>query len=129
MQQKYFPDNDSLWEKVGLPSCQVLAEVIHNSRLKFESLDAAQLLKHMLGLAHQQQPWVLCYLWYDPGVLGTEIHYKELDQFKENIGDNLTHFCGVSYQDLFNRISDLLGQDHSCYLKYLKDRYFKSNVV
>ena len=58
---KYFEKADT-WARarVELPGCQVLADEIRQNRAQFELLDVAQLLKHMLGLASNQQHWRLC---------------------------------------------------------------------
>jgi len=63
LSQKYFPVTGGLWEQVGLARAQRLAEEL---RPRWQHIDAAQLLKHMLGLGSETDaPISLLYLWYD----------------------------------------------------------------
>ncbi|MEP7247187.1 MAG: hypothetical protein ABI885_26365, partial [Gammaproteobacteria bacterium] len=55
---KYFDVGEAaggLWTSAGLPKCQKLAEAVHAKATRFRYLDAAQLLKHALGLATQHR--------------------------------------------------------------------------
>ena len=67
LKTQYFPESGGLWKEAGLPECQRLAEDLRDGLLRFELLDAAQLLKHMLGLARCRRRWTLTCLWYSPG--------------------------------------------------------------
>ncbi len=119
----YFHCGRTVWAAAGLVGCQAAAEDIRDGRLFFELLDAAQLLKHMLGLARSGHKWSLCYLWYNPGGLLADQHQKELLQFAQRIGNDSSHFTSLTYQDLFRRLCGLLGEEHAGYTGYLKDRY------
>jgi restriction endonuclease-like protein len=61
----YFPIGPGLWEKHGLLACEALARSLNDGAQTFARLDAAQLLKHILGLTHQNVAFTLLYLWYD----------------------------------------------------------------
>ena len=125
LKPKYFENGDA-WNGVALRGCQVLAEQLRQNRAQFEMLDVAQLLKHMLGLARNQQHWQLCYLWYDPGGPASDKHAKEIDTFRKQIGDDAKRFSSLKYQELFQRLSHFLGDQHLEYQEYLRDRYFGS---
>ena len=48
------------WTEVGLPEAQRLAEDLRDGKANnVQHLNVAQLLKHMLGLGRQKQPWLL----------------------------------------------------------------------
>jgi hypothetical protein len=49
---EYFPERAPLWSAVGLAQAQRLADAMRSGEEGFRYLDAAQLLKHMLGLAN-----------------------------------------------------------------------------
>src|SRR5258707_1392016 len=51
--QKYFPDGPGLWQARGLRQSQALAQAMGSGAKVFRHFDAAQLLKHALGLATQ----------------------------------------------------------------------------
>jgi hypothetical protein len=93
-------------------------------------LDAAQLLKHMLGLARwgldTTSAWRLCCLWYRPVGEAGALHALELDRFAEGIGDDRVHFDSMMYQEGFTRLVTALQEtnDHSAYIRYLATRYF-----
>jgi len=129
LKPKYFPEDRPLWEKVGLSGCQTLAERLKDRCIHFEFLDAAQLLKHMLGLAPNKQSWILCYLWYDPNGDMAKSHAEEIGEFVKAIGPDSAHFRAFTYQALFRRLSEWVGQDHSHYLSYLRERYFSDVAV
>ena len=129
LKPKYFHNKKALWEEVRLSGCQAMAEKLHSNPLQFKHLDAAQLLKHMLGLAKNRQNWVLCYLWYCPDDPIAKYHAEEVVQFTQGIGSDATKFSSLTYQELFKRISYLLGQEHSHYRSYLKDRYFSDTTT
>jgi hypothetical protein len=92
-------------------------------------LDVAQLLKHMLALAHNFRPgWTLCCLWFEvPGSLADQ-HRRELTDFTTQIGAD-TKFLALTYQELFAHMSPFVGQDDSEYMAYLRGRYISDAVV
>jgi len=120
---KYFEDDASLWRDRGLPACQWLAVDLQCGAERFRYLDAAQLLKHGLGLATQmQQQFALGYVYYDvPGAAGSA-HRAEVERFAERVGAELG-FRVWSYQALYAGLAATGGVDAS-YLAYLAARYF-----
>lgn len=124
LKPKYFPANRGLWADAGLPGCQVLAEHLRDGAVKFELLDAAQLLKHMLGLALSGQAWTLTCLWYGPEGSSSDLHARELTSFSERIGSDSAKFAALTYQVLFERILSLAGDNHEGWRSYLRRRYF-----
>jgi hypothetical protein len=117
----YFED-PGLWD--GMTRTRRLAEGIAAGTEPFETLGAAQLIKHLLGLKRQcgVGEFRLLYLWYEwPGEIA-EAHHLELERFSEAIDDELDFFA-LTYQRFFERF----GADeepHPGYLGYLEDRYF-----
>jgi hypothetical protein len=81
LKPKYFPLDRGLWRDAGLLGCQKVAEDLRDGQVRFEALDAAQLLKHMLGLALSGHSWTLICLWYDAGGSSSERHLEELGAF------------------------------------------------
>jgi hypothetical protein len=122
LKPKYFPPDRGLWRDAGLSGCQVLAEDLRDGRIRFEALDAAQLLKHMLGLALSGHPWTLICLWYAPGGLLSDRHSEELGEFSQALGVDSEKFSAITYQALFDRLA--LGPEHAEYAAYLRSRYF-----
>lgn len=113
-----------VWRNAGLNGCQKLAVKLTRTA-RFHFLDAAQLLKHMLGLAHSADGnWTLCYLWLDPGGEEAELHAQEITDFTRSIVDDASAFQAITYQVLFSRLSLAAGNEHGQYLAYLRDRYF-----
>ena len=129
LKPKYFPKGRGLWKDAGLLGCQSLAEDLRDGRARFEALDAAQLLKHMLGLALSGHDWSLVCLRYSPGGMAEEQHSKELKMFSQRIGPDSSRFLQLTYQSLFERLSNVLGEEHGAYRRYLRDRYFSSCVA
>jgi hypothetical protein len=104
----------------GLESWRRVAEEIDRGHLFFNSLHAAQLIKHVLGLARSYGPdaFALLYLWYRvPGPAG-DAHQAELDRFQETIGDAVD-FRTATYPDVFSRITDGLPG----WIEYVRRRY------
>ncbi len=118
----YFPDRPGLWEARGLPRCEQLARDLRDRSITFDYLDAAQLLKHALGLFTQEEQATLLNLWYDEGTEGHTLQ-QELAVFAEQVDPRLG-FRSFSYQELQHRIREISDSDH---VQYLDDRYF--NVV
>jgi hypothetical protein len=81
--RSYFPEDRSLWSECGLDECQKLAEDLSEGKVRFEHLNAPQLLKHMLGLGQCQVSWKLFCLWYGPPDTMTDNHMSELNKFAE----------------------------------------------
>lgn len=126
MAAKYFEDNRARWSNVGLPGCQALAGELGH-RIAFRRLGAAQLLKHILGLANdrrghtfQGRDLTLLYLWFDAGDTEADEHRQEIDAFRRRLDPGLD-FRVLTYQTLFERLAVVAETD---YIEYLRARYF-----
>ena len=129
LKPKYFSDGRSLWTEAGLPACQGVADDLRAGRHGYRVLDVAQLLKHMLALALSGYRWALCCLWFEiPGAVADQ-HRKELKEFTLQIGPEAAHFSAVTYQELFDRMTHVVGEEHAEYMAYLRDRYLSGVIV
>lgn len=112
-----------LWKDIS--NIHNLAESICPNDIKFSHLDAAQLIKHILGLKAEfgKDGFRLLYLWYD--VLGEEgaSHRREIEVFSEVMKVDGVKFLSMSYQELIVKLSNEHRQKHENYLKYLTERY------
>ena len=125
---KYFPDGSLLWSQAGLPRAQLLAAAMHAQERAFHHLDAAQLLKHMLGLAMAAPGQSsLYYLYFD--CLGHEssAHLAEIEAFADDIGSDMP-FYHASYQQFFSRLTAALGEEDRPYMDYVSQRYCQGAV-
>jgi hypothetical protein len=116
-----FPKVRSLWTDAGLPGCQAIAESLRQGQQDdfHNVLDAAQLLKHILGLALSGHKWLLCCLWFEvPGLLADQ-HRRELKTFTTKMGADAVHFSALTYQELFTRMLPFMGQENSEYIGYV----------
>jgi hypothetical protein len=128
LKSKYFRDGLGRWTEAGLPACQRIAEDLRSGHHCYRTLDVAQLLKHMLALAVSGHRWGLCCLWFEiPGTVADQ-HRKELKDFTSQLGPEAAHFSALTYQELFDRMTGLVGDEHAEYMAYLRDRYL-SRVV
>lgn len=137
----YFSDgrevDNGRWSQLGLSGCQALAESLRQKHC-YKHLDAAQLLKHMLGLANSKgtgkpmryEEWTLFYLWFNPGGPEADRHEEEIEQFTKavrrddgKVGDH-GEFRTTTYQKLFGKLSRKLDDSHEEYREYLAQRYF-----
>lgn len=118
----YFADADGLWDRLGLPAAQTLANAIRTGAAGFVYLDAPQLLKHMLGLAtHLGTGCSLVYVYLDQTGPESALHRAEVARFTDHIGPTLG-FRALSYQDLISRLSATEGVEPD-YLAYVGQRY------
>lgn len=94
------------------------------AQTNFQYLDAAQLLKHVLGLHRRfaASGFELLYLWYDvPGSTAADEHRAEVERFSQAISAEV-RFRSMTYQALFERLlPSIEGTD---YAAYLRSRYF-----
>ena len=128
--KKYLRSSPGLWTQQWLFCCQELAEEIgagkDGGKSLFQFLDAAQLLKHALGLAtiHDDR-FSLYYLYYDWPGERSEAHRDEIERFAARVGDEI-RFKALSYQDVYKQLRVLTPPDseYRDYLDYLRDRYF-----
>lgn len=123
--EKYFPRNGSLWAEVGLPGAQELAAALHDGRERFRHLDAAQLLKHMLGLGTAAPGrFTLHYLFYDWPSPQSRLHEEELTRFAQFVGRDAP-FSWSTYQDTIAALA-ANGAADQAYLGYLQRRYLSN---
>ncbi len=120
----YFPTGNGLWHDCALPRCQKIADRLHRRELQFEYLNAAQLIKHVLGLAQPSVgQFILFYLWYSVPSEEARQHGEEINAFADEIGSELD-FRALTYQELFSAARRDLGAEHAAYLSYVGERYF-----
>lgn len=136
LKQKYV-ENVSFWN--GLPNLYELAKEISPDDTKFQYLDAAQLIKHILGLKNNCDKYNSChkpksgrflrhnfrllYLWYDViGKDGVE-HRKEIEQFAEIAQRDNIKFSHITYQEVIMKLSKEFYEGNEDYLNYITDRY------
>jgi len=123
---KYFPAQSRLWDIAGLPRAQQLAGQLS---ARWEYLDAAQLLKHMLGLANDGEiPCTLLYLWYDTGLPDAAAHRSEITRFADLIAGDRIAFRARTYQEAYDAILDR-DQPVDGWYEYMKARYFDATTV
>jgi hypothetical protein len=119
---KYFPPDRELWTDAGCPRCQALALDIDAGRERFKHLHAAQLLKHVLGLARSAPAdWTLMYLYYDWPSRERDLHVAEVARFAARVGTEID-FRALTYQKVFAALCGAAGHDDYC--NYLRARYF-----
>lgn len=143
LKQKYV-ENHSFWS--GLPNLFELAKEISPDDNKFHYLDAAQLIKHILGLKKNSDEYNsnivqkhhveegkrnlvfkrnfhLLYLWYDVIGKGGNEHRKEIEQFAEIVQKDNIKFSHITYQEVIARLSKEFYDGNETYCDYLTDRY------
>ena len=123
----YFEDDEGRWATLGLPRCQSLAESVGRTEL-FHQLDAAQLLKHILGLGRCSNPSGrprLIYLWYACSHPDSRAHAAEVQRFAQLLDDKVG-FQALTYQELYRTVRDALEPGHCA---YLEARYFFEAVA
>lgn len=120
---KYFLQGAGVWAASGLPRCQALAEALQGGRVRMKWLNAAQLLKHALGLARAgAAEWTLLYLHYEHGGRESAAHAEELAQVRDALAGEVD-LAARSYQDCYAALrGDPAVSDG--YLRYLGERYF-----
>jgi hypothetical protein len=93
---------DHLW--AGIPNLRALAGELVDKPMTFQRLGAAQLIKHVLGLAREYGPagFRLVYLWYDFASGSAEQHRREVERFSEVAGQVIA-FEAMTYQDLHRK--------------------------
>jgi restriction endonuclease-like protein len=122
LKDKYFA-HGRVWEAAGLPLCQALAEDLQEGRERLKYLNAAQLLKHALGLAvNGLRTSALVYLYYDQPGREAVTHRAEVDRVVARLEPELD-FRVATYQTLFSALRGTPGLDRD-YVDYLARRYF-----
>ncbi|MGD0459900.1 MAG: hypothetical protein ABSC21_19395 [Terriglobia bacterium] len=118
---------DQLWR--GLERCRELAEAINTQPNLFNYLNAAQLLKHVLGLhrTFTTDQFELLYLWYDvPDSTVAGDHRAEVKKFSQTISTEI-RFRSVSYQEMFESL--LPSVKGTEYTRYLRSHYFPARTL
>jgi len=122
IKQQYIT-NTSFWN--GLPYLYELAKEISPNNNRFQYLDAAQLIKHILGLKkkHNKNGFLLLYLWYD--VIGKDSfeHLKEIEQFAEVAKKDNINFKHITYQEVIIKLAKEFYGGNESYCDYLTIRY------
>lgn len=117
--------NESLWTE--LPNLYDLAKQISPDNKLFKHLDAAQLVKHILGLSanyrEKRVKFRLLYLWYD--VLGEEgaEHRREIEQFASIAKKDNILFRHITYQEVIATLAKDYREGNEAYIDYLTERY------
>lgn len=124
--EKYFPEGEGLWTRVGLPKAQAVAERLRADPGLYKYLDAQQLLKHLLGLGQRRTSIDLLYLWFDPGDEAGRGHADEIGAFLADLEGLSVSVSALSYQAMYRRLAEQAGHEHQEYLAYLERRYFVS---
>jgi hypothetical protein len=120
---KKYIDETSLWN--GLSNLKALAGEISPANKKFEYLDAAQLIKHILGLTKTKtkKNFHLLYLWYDVIGENDAKHRKEIEQFADIVKKDKITFRHITYQEVIMRLSTEFYKGNERYCDYLTERY------
>lgn len=116
-------ESKSFWK--GITNLEKLGNKISPDNNKFKYLDAAQLLKHILGLkkAHNKSGFTLLYLWYD--VIGKDgaAHREEIEQFTTIAKSDGVTFRHITYQEVIVKLSKEFYVGNEDYVDYLSERY------
>jgi len=118
----YFAGGRELWAAYGLPGCQRLAEAMTAGEIGYRHLDAAQLLKHVLGLRKYYSKSELMLLWYQVDAPESEALAGEIEDFARRVDPELG-FRAITYQEVFDRLCHDPAAD-AAHLEYLRSRYF-----
>jgi hypothetical protein len=123
---RYFPLSTTLWADAHLTGAQQLAVRL---RPEWIRLDAPQLLKHMLGLAHDpDKPATLLYLWFDTGKPDAADHLREINLFAGAVAGDCVAFRAETYQSAFAKLGNGAGPIAGWHA-YMKDRYFTPSLA
>lgn len=109
----------------GLPHLLSLAQQFRPIGRLFTYLNAAQLIKHILGLnrAYGKRGFRLVYLWHAvPGTESVE-HEAEIARFKSYTEADNVQFSSLTYQELISRLFRECRQGNEEYVDYLTGRY------
>lgn len=111
-----------LWTE--LQHLKALATRLSPDDHEFRYLDAAQLIKHVLGLTRAfKQQFKLLYLYYDALSSDSARHEAEIDKFEQVAQQDKVEFRALSYQDLINNLANQHRTEHEAYIRYITARY------
>ena len=133
----------SLWKEI--PHIEKLANAIHAQNYQIENceikesievlrktkrLDAAQLIKHILGLRTdddkeilKNKEIILLYLWYDvPNSEEAKEHQEEIEAFASIAKADGINFRHITYQKVIEYLENYKNE-HKDYIDYLGKRY------
>lgn len=116
-------EHPQLW--ADLPNSRSLARRIEDEDREFDSLHAAQLLKHILGLKHAYglPGFRLLYLWCDvPGKAGVD-HEEEVQRFSQCVRQDGVHFQATTCQEVILNLAGQNRNNHGDCVDYLVERY------
>ncbi|MBZ5608328.1 MAG: hypothetical protein LAP38_08725 [Acidobacteriia bacterium] len=120
---KYFPAGLPVWTHHGLPRSAMIASALQSGSVSFGHLDAAQLLKHALGLQIRGAGrFTLCYLYVGDDAPEGSSHEAEILQFREAVSGDFP-FVPVSYQAFLRSLRCLVPRNHAAYFAYMAERY------
>lgn len=120
---------ESLWNKYpNLEKLKELTENIYNKKCNFQYqyLDAAQLIKHILGLKNSKykENFTLLYLWYDvPNTKEAKEHQEEIEAFASIAKADGIDFRHITYQKVISYLKENYYNEHKEYIDYLGKRY------
>lgn len=123
LKEKYLETGlDDLWS--GMPHVQALARELSPANKRYDHLDAAQLVKHVLGLRRcSDSACRLLYLYYDmPGSAGAK-HAEEIADFIEVTRQDGIVVTSATYQDVLLWLARTHRADHAAYIDYMVERY------
>ncbi len=122
LKSKYL-EEENLWS--DLAALNKLGWETNHDAKRYSYLDAAQLIKHILGLKARVgiKEFKLLYLWYD--VLGIDgaSHRAEVEDFTKIAKSDGINFLANTYQELITNLDRDHRAEHSEYIKYLTERY------
>ncbi len=122
LKSKYL-EEENLWS--DLAALNKLGWETNHDAKRYSYLDAAQLIKHILGLKARVgiKEFKLLYLWYD--VLGIDgaSHRAEVEDFTKIAKSDGINFLAMTYQELITNLDRDHRAEHSEYIKYLTERY------
>ena len=99
---------DEVVTSLAHPTWRMEYERLVEDPRRYRFLDAAQLIKHYLGLRRQfpDRPVTLAYLFWEPinarDIATCIVHSAELAEFAGRVGDPRVRFVGVSYRALWS---------------------------
>jgi hypothetical protein len=116
-------DHDEFW--TDLPNLREIAVQVSPENTRFTTLDAPQLIKHVLGLkkAYGKGGFRLLYLWYDvPGPEAVR-HSEEIAEFSRIMSRDGLTFQSITYQDVILSLAKHQRVGHEVFVDYLVERY------